>query len=137
MNKEVDLQIFKHSKFRMKFKLSEDDIAYISVNGMNKVARHAENFIRNRLTSIYPDRDGKQTPFKGHPVFKAQHATATCCRGCLEKWHKISKDKHLSNEEIEYIVSFIMAWIENKCKSLPISTNVPKLEQLSLFKDMT
>ena len=26
--------------------------------------------------------DGK-TPMRGHPVFIAQHATATCCRGCL------------------------------------------------------
>ncbi len=27
-----------------------------------------------------PRNDGKQTPFRGHPVFTAQHATATCCR---------------------------------------------------------
>ena len=38
-------------------------------------------------------KDGKQTPMKNHPVFIAQHATATCCRGCLEKWHHIPKEK--------------------------------------------
>lgn len=48
---------------------------------------------------------------KGHPVFIAQHATATCCRSCLYKWHKIAKDKELSSEEIDYIVDIIMTWI--------------------------
>lgn len=39
------------------------------------------------------DNDGKQTPMRGHPVFIAQHATATCCRECLKKWHNIKKRK--------------------------------------------
>ncbi len=46
--------------------------------------------------------DGKQTPMKGHPVFIAQHATATCCRGCLEKWHRIPKGAELTTEQQEY-----------------------------------
>jgi len=37
----------------------------------------------------YIVNDGKQTPMRGHPVFIAQHATATCCRECIRKWHKI------------------------------------------------
>jgi Domain of unknown function (DUF4186) len=36
-----------------------------------------------------PANDGKQSPFKGHPVFIAQYAMATCCRGCLAKRHGI------------------------------------------------
>ena len=48
---------------------------------------------------------------KGHPVFVAEHATATCCRGCLEKWHHIPKDRSLTDEEVKYIVNVIMAWI--------------------------
>ena len=58
--------------------------------------------------------DGAQTPMKGHPVFIAQHATATCCRSCLYKWHKIAKNKELSSEEIDYIVDIIMTWIAKK-----------------------
>lgn len=34
-------------------------------------------------------RIGRQTPYRGHPVFVAQHAAATCCRTCLERWHAI------------------------------------------------
>ena len=55
--------------------------------------------------------DGKQTPMKGHPVFIAQHATATCCRGCLSKWYHIEKDKELTDFEVKYIVNIIMKWI--------------------------
>jgi hypothetical protein len=46
--------------------------------------------------------DGKQTPMRGHPVFIAQHATATCCRGCLEKWHAIPHGRALSEQEQRY-----------------------------------
>ena len=48
-----------------------------------------------------------------HPVFIAQHATGCCCRGCLEKWHHISKNKELSDNEVNYIVTLIMEWIKN------------------------
>ena len=48
---------------------------------------------------------------RGHPVFISQHATATCCRGCLEKWHHIPKGRKLSNDEIDYVVDVIMKWI--------------------------
>jgi exodeoxyribonuclease V alpha subunit len=47
----------------------------------------------------------------GHPVFIAQHATATCCRGCILKWHRIEKDRALNDVEMEFIVALIMGWI--------------------------
>jgi hypothetical protein len=49
---------------------------------------------------------------KGHPVFLAQHATATCCRGCLEKWHGIPKGRELTASEQQYVVYIIMRWID-------------------------
>ena len=58
--------------------------------------------------------DGKQTPMKGHPVFIAQHATATCCRGCLYKWHKFPKNTLLTASQQEYIVNIIMEWIKRQ-----------------------
>lgn len=51
---------------------------------------------------------------KGHPVFIAQHATATCCRGCINKWHKIPKDVELTQEQQDYIVGLIMEWIKRQ-----------------------
>ena len=51
---------------------------------------------------------------KGHPAFVAQHATATCCRACIQKWHGIVKEKDLSKEEIEFFADLIMAWTEEE-----------------------
>lgn len=58
-----------------------------------------------------PKNDGRQTPMRGHPVFIAQHATATCCRGCLAKWHGIGKDRELSAAEVDHVVEAILRWI--------------------------
>lgn len=49
---------------------------------------------------------------RGHPVFIAQHATATCCRGCLNKWWKIPKGRELTEEEVDFVVGLIMAFIK-------------------------
>lgn len=102
------------SKFRSSFKLKENDKNYIHEKGFKKIEEHAYSFIEKRLAESYISNDGKQTPMKGHPVFIAQHATATCCRSCLEKWHHIEKGKKLNEYEIKYIVRVIMAWIKKE-----------------------
>ena len=102
------------SKFRSKFKLSEKDLEYINVKGQDTIRTHAYDFISKRLSPKYIQNDGKQTPMRGHPVFIAQHATATCCRDCLYKWHHIRKGKDLTKAEQDYIVDIIMIWINNQ-----------------------
>ncbi len=103
------------SSFRTRFRLSDADREYIQSRGEETLRKHAEDIIRNRLAPASPKNDGKQTPMrgapKGHPVFIAQHATATCCRGCLETWHGIRQGKALSREEQRYVVDVIMEWI--------------------------
>lgn len=101
------------SKFRNSFHLKEKDKEYIREKGMGVIERHAYDFINQRL-KIHLLNDGKQTPMKGHPVFIAEHATATCCRGCLFKWHHIEPSHELTKEEIDYIVNIILAWIERE-----------------------
>lgn len=102
------------SKFRSSFHLSKKDFSYIESKGIDTIRNHAIDFITKRLAPMNPINDGKQTPMHGHPVFVAQHATATCCRSCLYKWHKIKNDHDLTNEEIEYIVNLIMQYINNE-----------------------
>ncbi|MBI4115295.1 MAG: DUF4186 domain-containing protein [Candidatus Omnitrophica bacterium] len=102
----------KKSKFRSQFRLEKEDYVYIGKTGLTTIKTHAYDFIRRRLAPREPRNDGKQTPYKGHPIFKAQHATATCCRGCLSKWYKIEKKRELKAQEIDMIVSVIMNWIE-------------------------
>lgn len=111
------LSKIKKSSFRSKFFLSKKDKEYVLQKGIDTIKKHTEDFIINRLAEENPKNDGKQTPMKGHPVFIAQHATATCCRTCLYKWHHIPKDKQLSQEEIDYVVNIIMKWINREINS--------------------
>lgn len=99
------------SRFRSSFRLRQKELDYLAQKGLETVRRHAEDFIRSRLAPANPKNDGKQTPTKGHPVFIAQHATATCCRKCLEKWHKTPMGVELDDKQVDYIVDLIMAWM--------------------------
>jgi hypothetical protein len=83
---------------------------------------HARDLIARRLGPAEPRNDGKQTPYRGHPVFVAQHATATCCRSCLESSHQIPKGRELSREEASYVVDVICRWIEREVTSSPYSS---------------
>lgn len=102
------------SKFRSSFHLKDKDILYIEDKGIDKIREHAYDFVTKRLADTSNVTDGKQTPMKGHPVFIAQHATGTCCRRCLEKWHHISKNKNMTDDDIKYVVDIIMSWIEKE-----------------------
>lgn len=117
-NMEIDnlfLQLSK-SRFRSKFHLSTKDKDYVLSRGLDVIKKHAYDFVLSRLVPSNLENDGKQTPMRGHPVFIAQHATATCCRGCLYKWHHISKEKVLTLEQVDYVVLVIMKWIEKEVK---------------------
>ena len=105
------------SAFRSKFHLSASDRAYIERKGMATIRRHASDFVAKRLAPAVISNDGRQTPMRGHPVFVAQHATGCCCRGCLAKWHGIPAGRSLTSEEQAYVVSVLMAWIENELTS--------------------
>lgn len=102
------------SDFRRKFKLKDADRKYIAAKGLDVIRSHACDFIKKRIAPAVIKNDGKQTPMKGHPVFIAQHATATCCRGCINKWHKFPKGVELTQEQQDYLVGLIMCWIEKQ-----------------------
>ena len=104
------------SKFRNSFHLKQKDIDYINEKGLDTIRQHAVDFIAKREAPAYIANDGKQTPMKGHPVFIAQHATACCCRSCLEKWHHIPAGKALTESEQAYIVDVLMDWINAESK---------------------
>ena len=114
---EIVLRRLSTSPFRAKFCLKEKDLKYVQEKGMETIKSHAYDFITTRLAPANPENDGKQTPMRNHPVFIAQHATATCCRGCLEKWHKIPKNRPLFAQEIDFVVNLIMEWIEKQTKN--------------------
>ncbi len=101
------------SKFRSRFRLGPKDRAYLVEKTLPVVLEHGRRFVGERLAPAAPRNDGRQTPMRGHPIFVAQHATATCCRGCLEKWHRIPAGRPLTDEEIDYVLGVLARWLEN------------------------
>jgi len=105
-----------NSKFRSRFNLTDKDRHYIHDKGISTIRSHATHFIKSRLAAPNPKNDGKQTPLMWHPVFIAQHATATCCRGCLKKLYQIEKGRAPTDNEIYFVVDLVMGWIEGQIR---------------------
>ena len=105
------LDNLQNSKFRRQIELRKKEAEYLNEKGLETVLKHAADFIEKRLAPAEPANDGKQTPWRNHPVFVAQHATASCCRGCLEKWHDIPKGAELSDAEKQHIIEIIEKWL--------------------------
>ncbi|WP_250515271.1 DUF4186 domain-containing protein [Caballeronia sp. INDeC2] len=99
------------SAFRRRFALGVREGKYLREKGIDTVIAQAHELIGKRLAPQSPLNDGKQTPFRGHPVFIAQHATATCCRSCLAKWHGIAAGKALDEAERQHVVDAIGRWL--------------------------
>jgi hypothetical protein len=99
---------------RVRQRLGPKERAYLAVKGLPTILRHARDFVIERLAPASPQNDGWQTPWHGHPVFVAQHATATCCRKCLKKWHFIPLGRPLTEQEIEYVVRVIERWFRQQ-----------------------
>ncbi|MCA4822693.1 MAG: DUF4186 family protein [Serratia rubidaea] len=111
---ETRWQRLQTSPFRAKFRLNDKDRLYLEKKGLAVILSHARDFIDQRLADAQPKNDGKQTPMRGHPAFVAQHATATCCRGCLAKWHAIPAGQALNEQQRRYIVQLIALWLMRK-----------------------
>lgn len=98
--------------FRRRFALRGRELAYLQTWGLSHVMKQARDLITKRVAPSDPLNDGRQTPWRNHPVFVAQHATATCCRGCLEKLHGIERGHALTVEEMDHVVGAIGRWLE-------------------------
>ncbi|MCR4633508.1 MAG: DUF4186 domain-containing protein [Erysipelotrichaceae bacterium] len=113
-NIEEALDKLGHSKFRSSFSLTKKEREYLKEKGYDVIEAHARDLVKKKLSAADPVNDGKQTPMKGHPVFKAMHATACCCRGCLNKWYKVPLYQELNDVQEEKIVRLLMAWIRKE-----------------------
>ncbi len=104
----------ERSKFRRGFALKGRELEYLLKRGIDAVRSHAAEIVRQRLAPANAANDGRQTPTHNHPVFIAQHATATCCRRCLCQWHRIDVDHDLTDEEQAYVVAVIERWLRTQ-----------------------
>ncbi len=108
---------YQYDRFRRSFHLNFYEKQNIKEKGFILLEKAAIEIISNRLR-VKPCNDGKQTPYRGHPVFKAQHATACCCRKCIQKWHHIPSYKELDDREMKYLVNVVMVWLKKEMKGV-------------------
>lgn len=107
------------SPFRRGFRLRGKELAYLRARGLAAVLEHASEFVEKRLAPAEPANDGRQTPTRNHPAFVAQHATATCCRGCLQKWHGVPKGRALDDEEKRHVLRVLERWLAAQERAAP------------------
>jgi hypothetical protein len=94
---------------------------------------------RRLWKSVAPPRaqnswDGRQTPKSGNVIYFAQHATATCCRRCIEAWHKIDRNRSLTEPEHGYMTALIMRYIRTRMPDLPEhGQHVPRSRESANF----
>lgn len=118
---EIDerLDALSTQRFRARFHLRGRERALVRLRGTQAIRRHAEDLIAARVAPAQPASDGRQTPYRGHPVFVAQHATATCCRRCLQRAHAIASGHELTASERDYVIEVIMRWIQREMPDAP------------------
>ncbi|NLD08132.1 MAG: DUF4186 domain-containing protein [Xanthomonadaceae bacterium] len=117
--------VLERSTFRSRFHLHEGEREQLKNKGIELILLEGRQFLETRLAPKSPKNDGSQTPMKGHPIFIAQHATGSCCRGCLAKWHGIAPGEALSPAEIEYLLSVLRNWLERQ--NVPFDPIQPSL----------
>ncbi len=136
MDRESEWQDLKKrlakSQFRSRFKLRDAELRIIAERGMDEVEHQCRNFILKRLAPAFPPNDGRQTPMRGHPCFVAQHATGCCCRGCLQKWHRIMRGKPLTEAQIDAVLFILMSWIREHAAGAEHLPHTPDLFRHSL-----
>jgi hypothetical protein len=86
--------------------------------GRIQLKEAARDRLRKYLALAEPPRDGRQTPLEGNTIFYAQHATATCCRTCLEYWHNIPKGRPLTPQEFDYCAALVELFLDKKLPDL-------------------
>lgn len=114
MNRDDAFARLGRSRFRSSFRLTRTDRAQAQRYGRETVRKHLVDFVREKLAPARPAKDGRQTPYRGHPGFKAMHGCAMCCRSCMNKWWKVPIGVQLSEVQQRKAVDFLMAWLERQ-----------------------
>ena len=92
---------------------------YARRKGKAKLRLAIEPRLRKSVGAPAGPYDGRQTPRERNPIYYAQHATATCCRGCLKRWHGVPSDRALTDDEIQYLGDLVGLYLDERLPSLP------------------
>lgn len=114
-------QMLKYELIRHHFwhlELDQKAINHARRRGRRGMRVAAEQRIRKSIGDATPAWDGRQTPKSGNSLFYAQHATATCCRKCVEEWHGIPRGVPLSQEAVSYFTELLMLFVGERLPQL-------------------
>lgn len=106
---------FWHKEFHIRA------VNYARRKGKVKLLEAVTKRLRTCIAPAQPFHDGWQTPMNSdspNPIYNAQHATATCCRRCLEYWHGVPMGRELSSEELEYFANLVFQYLDFRFPSL-------------------
>ena len=116
-------QVMKTELIRHRFWHIDIDVKAIEharKKGLAAIIEHVPKRIIQSIGKATPFRDGTQTPFTGKAEYYAQHATATCCRKCVEEWHGIPRGQALSEEELRYLSNLAVLYLKERLADIPM-----------------
>jgi ribosomal protein L34E len=113
---ELQKEFIRHEYFHKPF----DDEARREAQSLGFAAlkKRARDLLSRKIGPEKIFRDGTQTSLSGSALFYAQHATATCCRKCLEYWHGIERGRALTDEELDYCEGLVLSYLELRAAEL-------------------
>ncbi len=145
--RRMDPEDAAHTFNAMRLELIRHHFSHVAIDeeAMDKARRKGrvglEAAVRKRICQSVgkekPFRDGQQTPFSGNVIYYAQHATASCCRTCMEYWHGIPKGRALMDPEVEYLSRLAMLFIKERLPDLPEEGEAPVRKPSGKKRDQT
>lgn len=115
--KELQTEIIRHVFWHTP--ITRAALTKTYMRGSNQTRERAKKLLTQRIGKYNEFMDGRQTPMgQDELVNYAQHATATCCRKCLEAWHNIPLKNTLTNEQLDFCVELVMKYIGKRVKGL-------------------
>ena len=111
--------------------MPQQALDYATRKGRIKLDERVPQQVLKSVGAAIPFRDGTQTPRETskdvNPIHFAQHATASCCRKCVEEWHGIPQGRELSDSEIHYLTELAIRYLRERMPGLaPERRKVPK-----------
>lgn len=117
--KELSREYIRHVFFHADFDIKSMEEA--RELGMAALKARVRPLLQKKIGPKKIFRDGTQTKKGGSAIHFAQHATATCCRKCLEYWHGIERNRDLTKEELDYCEGLVLAYLDSRSTELMAS----------------
>ena len=113
---ELQHEYIRHGYFHAPF--DADSRVEAREIGLDGLKARVRPLLKKKIGPAKIFRDGTQTKKLGSALFFAQHATATCCRKCLEYWHGVERNRDLTDEELDYCEALVTIYLDTRAGEL-------------------